>query len=200
MDAIMNSDQIIKIEDWFIHVDMESESVFTVSAKEENAYKSLKNRTNRNMKTFSISDDVLDHLKNGTHPNERGCGGIGGRDKISPKIYIDGSTWYRSEMHFNRFGVYYVLKGGFDSNDIAGFGGTVKLEIKGPEGWCQRRPCGEDKIKTVDSQEFNYTGTHQNSYKFYQNVRNLNGFYFYVRTKVAGLSTSWTGDKINSPY
>lgn len=179
---------------------MPTETVLAISDQEENAYQALLQHSSRAFKIFNTGDDVLDHLANNTTPQDRGCGGIGGRDHVSSRYYINGNTWYKTEMHFNRYGVYFVLKGGFDSNDLTGIGGTVLVEIKGPQAWCQRRPCGPSKIKTVAAQNLNYTGYHEKSYKFYQNTRNLNGFYFYVRTKVAGITTTWEGDNVNSPY
>jgi hypothetical protein len=76
------------------------------------------------------------------------------------------------------------------------------MEINGPEGWCQRRPCGADKITTRAAgdigENLNANYAYQNT--FYDDVRNLNGFYLFVRLKVDGVYTTWTGANVNSPY
>lgn len=112
---------------------MPTETVLAISDQEENAYQALLQQSSRAFKIFNTGDDVLDHLANNTTPQDRGCGGIDGRDHVSSIYYINGNTWYKTEMHFNRYGVYFVLKGGFDSNDLTGIGGTVLVEIKGPQ-------------------------------------------------------------------
>ncbi len=201
MDNIMNPDMVVKIGEWFIYVNPENETVKAISDKESNAYQSLLNNSNRTIKNFSIGDDVLDHLKNNTIPQDRACGGIGGFDQTSAKVYVVGSTWYESEFHFNRFGIYFVLKGGFDSNDITGFGSGIELQFMAPELWCQRRPCGAGTIKTRSTAPIPYAGVHQADFKFYDDVRNLNGYYFYCRVKVNyGASTyysSYVGNSVN---
>ena len=201
IDAILNEDKIVKIGEWYININMQTEKVYVISEDENNAYQSLLSNSNRNIKVFSINDDVLDHLTNKTAPEDRGCGGIGGYDQVSPKVYVVGSTWYQSEMHFNRFGVYFTLKGGFDSNDLAGFATEVFVEFKPAGLWCERRPCGADKQKSRNDDSIRKTNTVRYQYKFYENVRNLNGYYFYCKTKVnyngTDYLTSFVGNSVN---
>lgn len=201
MDAIMNEAKVVKIGEWFIYIDAVSETVLTISANEQDAYQSLINESSETIKKFSVEDDVLDHLANNTDPQDRSCGGIGGDDFISTKVYVVGSTWYESEMHFNRFGIYFVLKGGFDSNDLAGLGSGIELQFLAPELWCEKRPCGAGDVKTRNTAPISYSGVHQADFKFYENVKNLNGYYFYCRTKVTYASvnyyTNYVGNSVN---
>jgi len=201
MDAIMNAEKVVKIGEWFIYIDTELEVVKAISDKEANAYQGLLTNSNRTIKIFSTGDDVLDHLANNTSPDDRSCGGIGSYNDPSSIVTGAGVNHYAYVKLF-RAGVYFKLSFGFETNSAVPSVTTKRMEIMGPEGWCQRRPCGADKITVRDAGDIganlstNYT--YQN--KFYENVRNLNGYYLFVRLKVDNAYTSWTGRNINSPY
>jgi len=76
------------------------------------------------------------------------------------------------------------------------------MEIMGPEGWCLRRPCGAGHTTTRPAGDIGLNLSTYVDYQstFYDNVRNLNGFYLYVRLSVDGVFTTWTGGNVNSPY
>jgi hypothetical protein len=201
MDAIMNAEKVVKIGEWFIYIDTELELVKAISDKETNAYQGLLTNSNRTIRIFSTGDDVLDHLAKNTSPDDRSCGGIG---SFSPEssIVSGGGVNHQAYVKFFRAGVYFKLSFGFNTNAPYPSSTTKRMEIMGPEGWCQRRPCGADKITTRDAgdigENLNANYSYQNT--FYDNVRNLNGVYLYVRLKVDGVYTTWTGANVNSPY
>ncbi len=200
MDAIMNEDQVVKIGEWFIYIDIPSEKVLAISDMEVNAYNTLITKTGRNLKEFNIGDDVLDHLENNTSPQERSCGGIGGGTYVSNTLVI-GSWFTEAYVDFFRAGIYFNLKAGAapSSPGVA----TMTIEVQGPEAWCERRPCGDDKISTSPAGAKN-SGSGMFVWPFYTNVRNLNGYYLFARLKVnlggTIYYTNYAGRNINSPY
>ncbi len=199
MDAIMNEDKIVKIGEWFIYIDMPTEQVLVLSETEENAYDALLAGSNEEIKEFSTGDDVLDHLGNNSLPQDRDCGGIdGGTYPSSAQIYNGISFW--SYVKFFRAGVYFRLTGGYESNAIAYTYFNKSMEIQGPQAWCNRRPCESGTISTYPAGSIS-TG-YNNNYVFelYENVRNLNGYYFFVRANWQGVVTNWAGRNVNSPY
>jgi hypothetical protein len=201
MNSIMNKDKIVKIDEWFILIDPKTEKVLTLSENdEENAYEMLVNQSSHNIKEFLVGDDVIDHLVSNTMPEDRSCGGIGSIHNSETR-YIAPGVWYTGHVKFLRFGVYFTLFYGFDSNDFAGQYIPRVIEIKGTEGWWKRRPCNSNSVGTT------YAGNHNMSsavYKenryVYQNVRNLNGVYLFARLKVNGVVFSYVGKNVNSPY
>lgn len=199
MDAIMNEEQIVKIGEWYIYIDIPSEVVLTLSETEENAYASLLNRSNRNIREFNIGDDVLVHLRDNSSPQDRACGGIGGGTYTSSTKNYNGINFW-SYVKFFRAGVYFRLTGGYESDAAAYTYFYKSLEIKNPQAWCKRKNCGSGTTTTWPAGSFS-TG-YDNSYVFelYENVRNLNGYYLYVRAHWPGVSTDWVGRNINSPY
>lgn len=200
MDAIMNEDKVVKIGEWFIYIDMESETVVTISDSEENAYEALLNGTGRTIRTFSTGDDVLFHLVEGTEPQDRACGGIGGGNYETAKYTYDSAIQFWAYVKFFRAGIYYRLTGGYKSDAPAYTYFNKALEIKAPQAWCKRKNCGSGTISTWPAGVIN-TG-YDNNYVFelYENVRNLNGYYLYVRAIWPGITTPWVGRNINSPY
>ena len=178
---------------------MPTETVLAISDKEENAYQALLQHSSRAIKIFDIGDDVLDHLANNTTPQDCGCGGIGGGTYESPKLtYGDIDFW--SYVKFFKAGVYFRLSGGYKSDARAYTYFSKHLEIRGPEAWSQRRPCGASKIKTRSAGTISAGYSNQYTIEQYEGVRNLNGYYFYVRAKWPGLTNQWAGRNINSPY
>lgn len=202
MDALMNKDKIVKIGEWYIYIDMSSETVLALSDSEENAYYSLLNADNRNIKTFDLGDDVLDHLQNNTSPDDRSCGGIGSVDEVSSKLYVSSNIWYRAKVDFNRYGVFFTLGYGYESNDIAALHGNRIPEIKGPEGWWRRKPCNSSSDYSLTSgvkSSFS-VNAYSDTRWVYQNTRNLNGVYLYCKLSVDGVAFDYVGVNVNSPY
>jgi hypothetical protein len=201
MDAIMNKDQVVKIGEWFIFIDLPSQVVLAISEKEENAYADLLNKANRNLLEFSVEDDVLDHLANNTSPQDRACGGIGGDTYPSNNVVVGGVT-HQAYVKFFSGGIYFKLDCGFETDSPFPSSTTKTMEVQSPEGWCKRKPCSSGTIKTLAAGGLggNLNNNTYYHYKFYENVRNLNGYYFYVRLKVNSTYSTWCGRNINSPY
>jgi hypothetical protein len=200
MDAIMNEDQIIKIGEWFIFIDIPSETVLALSDSEENAYQGLVNKTNRNIKIFSVGDDVLYHLETNTNPEDRACGGVGGGTYPSPNLWI--GSWATSVyVDFFRAGIYYRLKAGADPTSSGVYNQTI--EVVGPEAWRKRKPCNSGTIGTSAAGN-KASGSGNFVWAFYTGTRNLNGYYLFARISVQTTSgtvfTSSAGRNINSPY
>lgn len=221
MDAIMNEDKIIKIGEWFIHIDIPNEIVLAISDKEENAYSSLLVRSNPNIKKFSVGDDVLDHLLNGSEPITEGCGGIGGgtygcysyvsQGKII-KEWSGGSVWRLwPYIKFFRAGIYFKLSSNYlvrqyESKNATGAGKslvgidvnyyadlTIEMFIRHPHAWWKKKPCKSTSIGTK-SGGFHYSGTSATgSRSVYTGTRNLNGYYFYVQGRAKYSDGTYTG-------
>lgn len=222
MDAIMNEDKIVKIGEWFIYIDLPSETVLALSDDEENAYSSLLDKSNSHIKKFSVGDDVLEHLLNNTDPNAEGCGGIGGGTYPcypSPetsqivKTYANGNVWRLDPfVKFFRSGVFFKLSSQFQvyrfTTATSSSGGQALRNIESGDievqmfiryqGWWKKRPCRSNSI-----------GTHSGGYHFsesiygkgkrtvYSGTRNLNGYYLYVQGRVKYEDGTYT---IASPY
>lgn len=216
MDAIMNEDKVVKIGEWFIYIDIPTEKVLAISEKEENAYSSLLEFSNRNIKEFNIGDDVLDHLTNGTNPEERSCGGIGGGtypaySNINNAQIIGavGGTDIRLNCGVKMFraGIYFRLSSLYELwPNVSGINGVfnINVEVGGPEGWRQKRPCNSGSIGTIGQNTITLNSwSRTGQATFYSGTRNLNGFYFFVRSRCTNCGTGWTpfgGRNINSPY
>ena len=201
MDAIMNKDQIVKIGEWFVSVDLPSEKVLVISESETDAYQQLLVGSGQDIREFNIGDDVLDHLIENSSPQDRGCGGIGG-GTYSSNVVSGGGVNHQAYVKFFRAGIYFKLSCGFNTNVGYPSSTAKSMEVLGPEGWCKRRNCGSGTIKTLSSGVLN-SNLNNNvyyQYKFYENVRNLNGYYFYVRLKVDNTYSTWCGRNINSPH
>ncbi|MFD1550701.1 hypothetical protein DNU06_06155 [Putridiphycobacter roseus] len=198
MDAMLDKNKILKVGEWFIQIDFVGEKVFALSESINNAYQSLVNKSNREIKEFSTGDDVIDLLLNGFESElDRSCGGVGGFGQSSNKMYITTSVWYQTDVKFNRFGVFFELKGGFDSNDDFGVGSGIQIQFGGTEVWSERKPCNSSSVKTRNTNAINVSGVTKEYYNHYQNVRNLHGWYMYVKTKVSGSTTTMVGASVN---
>lgn len=216
MDAIMNEDKVVKIGEWFIYIDIPLETVLAISESEENAYSSLLDLSNRNIKQFNIGDDVLDHLANGTTPQDKGCGGIGGGtypaySNINNAQIIGsvGNTDIRlnTGVKFFRAGVYFRLSSLYELwPNVSGINGifNINVQVRGPQGWRKRRPCNSKSIGTIAQNTITINSSSRTGQStFYSGVRNLNGYYFFVRSRCTNCGTGWTpygGRNINSPY
>ena len=199
MDAIMNEEKVVKIGEWFIYIDIPSETVLALSDSEENAYTALLERSNRSIRKFSTGDDVLDHLANNTNPQER-CGGIGGGTYVSNTLWI--GTWFtEAYVDFFRAGIYFRLKAGAAPSSSGVFNQTI--EVMGPEAWRRRKPCSGGSVGTSPAGLKN-SGSGNFVWAFYTGVRNLNGYYLFARLRVETTSgtvfTTFAGRNINSPY
>ncbi len=216
IDAILNEDQVVKIGEWFIQIDIQSEQVWALSSTEENAYQNLIAHTGRNLREFSIGDDVLEHLANNTTPEDRACGGIGGGTYSAypniadaPVIGSIGGTeiTLNTGVKFFRAGIYFRLSSLYElwpSVAVPSSVFAIKVEVKAPQGWYKKKPCNGSSVGTQAA----YTavmwsmGTSGQA-TFYSGTRNLNGYYYYVRAKCTNCGTDWTsygGRNINSPY
>lgn len=201
MEAILDKNKIVKIGEWFIKINPETEKVLALASTEESAYEGLVTESNREIKLFSTQDDVIFHLATNTSPDDRACGGIGSGSYLSPLVLHPGTgEYFRSYVQFNKYGVFFVLKAGYASSIPFGTYFNKFLEIKANEAWCKRKPCGDSNIKTASAGSTGNRTANNYEYVFYQNTRNLNGFYFYVRANFEGIYTNWAGRNINSPY
>jgi len=201
MNAILDKNKIVKIGDWFIKINPETEKVLALSSTEESAYEGLLLETSRDIKIFATEDDVIYHLSTNTTPEDRSCGGIGS-GTYNSALVTHSSTGinFRSFVKFSKYGVFFVLKAGYESDAVAGTNFNKYLEIKGPKAWRKRRPCNSNATGTHAAGSLGNKTANYYEYVFYQNVRNLNGYYFYVRANWEGQFTNWTGRNINSPY
>lgn len=208
MDAIMNEQKVVKIGEWYIYIDLPTETVLALSATEANPVQALLEHSNRNIKVFSTGDDVVHHLADGTSPDARACGGIGGG--VYPcytggvhtgqviKTFTNGVVWRLNPFtRFFRAGIYYRLSSQYEvwrfANVFSNSGGqivsnisqedvTIEMFIRYPQAWWKKRPCNSSSVGTK-SGGFHYSdGTYGNqATSIYLGTRNLNGYYCYVQ-------------------
>jgi len=207
LESILDENMIIKIDEWFIKINILDETVTAVSETEINAYEDLLSGQNRNIKIFSTGDDVIDHLQNNTSPDDRSCGGIGGGTYPSYsapyngqiiKTFSNGVVWRLNPyVHFFRAGIWFRLSsqyevhryptssstsGGQVVSNITSENITIEMFIRSPKAWWKRRPCNSSSIGTKNS-GFHYSDSvHGHGKKtIYGGIRNLNGYYLYVQ-------------------
>lgn len=199
LEAILDENSIVKIDEWFIKINLIDEVVTALKETEENAYANLLLGESRNIRTFSTGDDVIDHLENNTSPDDRGCGGVGGGTYSSNTVSI-GDWNTVAYVKFFRAGIWFRLTAG--NSPSAQYEYNMSLEVVGTEAWRKKRPCNGSSEGT-SAPGIKKSGSHTYAWQFYGGTRNLNGYYFYVRLKIDGpstLYTNWCGRNINSPY
>jgi len=182
-----------------------------------------------------VIDEVTDSSPD-AQAKRRQCTGIGGVTYVSAstssdiiiKTFDDGCVWrLESYVKFFRAGIYYRLSSGHKvwevphkfssgeygsivSNSIFSNDPTIlfiKQGIKGHQAWWKKLPCKSNSVGTRESTLLHYLSskpTYQTS--LYLGIRNLNGYYFFVRSnahRTNGTETDYTnyaGRNINSPY
>jgi hypothetical protein len=230
---LLNEDGAIQIGNHIYKVDLNSDQVYVLSVDDKDGnYNDLiqGNTGNKSVTAYSTGQDVL-YLVNGEE--EQKCGGIGGgeypcysNDKDAPIVYnVPNSnkvfrlnakvTFFRAGIYFDLYSSYKMLEFSSSnaetpSNEIIYFQDynmNVEIFCKGPQGWYQQRPCGSGDIGTRVSGLY-YTRTENTTKKvsFYYGARNLNGYHFFVQSRVRfnnGTVTQaslYGGRNINSPY
>ncbi|MEO1410957.1 MAG: hypothetical protein AAFW73_13810 [Bacteroidota bacterium] len=216
IDAILNEDRVVQIENWLIKINVLEETVWTIAADTPNAYQNLLSETGTGLESHSTGDDVLYQLQPLNLAGYRGCGGIGSYSGDAAKPLVQGVDLY-SEVRFRRYGIYFRLRSQvtFGSSQEGNYDAVYcTMQIKSPIAWRKRRPCGKSKHigthawgdKTTITSD-----TDKITWTFYSSSRNLNGYYMFVRARgvVFGYNqqpgiqwafTNWRGQNKNSPY
>ncbi len=229
---ILNADGIVQIGEYLYKIDFSNGVVGVLHSDYLSDYPDLVelDSLNPNVRRFTTGDDVIDLAESGAPSTARvdGCGGIGGGTYKSYQslglqvvTFPDGSVWrLYPAVKFFRAGVYFRLSSFYEvwahaNATTTTFGAKVKnlsqlfkinFYCKGPEGWYQKRNCGNNDIGTQSS-GFYYSRTIASDYtSFYCGTRNLNGYHFFIRAEaqypngsVSSL-TPYAGRNINSPY
>ena len=231
-NAILNEDGIVLIGNFLYKIDLKKEIVGVLSISKISEYADLvsMNIENENIRRFTTGDDVIDLAESGAESTAKSCGGIDGGtypcyNNINQGQIVatlaNGNVWRLNPgVKFFRAGIYFRLSSlyeiwafanasapdnGVKVNSLNGLF-TVEIFCKGPEGWCQKRPCGSGDIETVNS-GFYYSKTlSEYQETFYSGIRNLNGYYFFVQGRAkfpdgtVTIASPYGGRNINSPY
>lgn len=232
LNSLLNEDGIVQIGSFLYKIDLENEIVGVLSSSNISEYSDLVtlNKANKNIRRFTTGDDVIDLAESGAESTAKSCGGIGGgtypcysninQGQIVATL-ANGTVWRLNPgVKFFRAGIYFRLSSlyeiwafasstatdnGTKVNNLNGLF-TVEIFCKGPEGWCQKRPCGSGDIETVNS-GFYYSKTlSEYQQTFYSGTRNLNGYHFFVQGRAkfpngtATIASPYGGRNINSPY
>ncbi len=201
LGQLLNEDGIIQIGDYIYKVNLQSEKVFVLPAANIVEYQDLvnENLSNKNIRRYSVGDDVI-YLAESGDSGEK-CGGIGGGDYVSDVVDFGNNRRCQAMVRHFRAGVYYRTTARF----VPLISGVIDtdLEVMGPEAWRNRRPCDSDNIGR-SAAGVKASGTTEQLWQFYVGTRNLNGFYLFARIKCKSNGqvkySTWCGRNINSPY
>lgn len=216
LSAILNKDRVVQIANYLYKVNIQNEKVFVLPKTKISELSDLinENKTNKNIRQFSIGDDVI-YLAESGDPGEK-CGGIDGgtypcysssSNALVIGQYANNDVKLNPGVKFFRAGVYFRLSALFELVNMNTNGVfNIEIEVKGPQGWYKRRPCNSGSIGTTSASTFINSTLRAEQKTFYSGTRNLNGYYFFVRGRAKnpnGTYTAWTpygGRNINSPY
>lgn len=201
LGQLLNEEGCIQIGNYIYKVNLQSEKVFVLPISNSAEYQDLvhENKSNKNIRQFSTSDDVI-YLAESGDSGEK-CGGIDGGEYVSDVVDFGNNIRCQAMVKHFRAGVYYRTTARF----VPLTSGVLssELEVKGPEAWRKRRPCDSGTTGTSPA-GVKVSGTTQQLWEFYSGTRNLNGLYLFARIKctfngVVKYST-WCGRNVNSPY
>lgn len=178
--SILNADLAVQIGNYIFRVNPTTERVYALPVANEREYGDLiaENTRNRNIRTFSTGDDVLDVIEAGGKGLFTMCkeGGIGGRNREEPV----GSSGVVARAAFDRYGIYFTLYALVTPYGSSGFPYTFVFGggIAANQGHIYYKVrCG----KTADydiSSKGSWKLTYQ-KYQSYQGSKNLNEVYFF---------------------
>jgi hypothetical protein len=182
-NAILNEESIVKIEDWFIKIDMIRGLVYLNKYKDENSYANLVNQKSINIYTLSTEDDVLDYIKDETlltsKKKEWFCGEKGqGHDTEQQNWYEYCTDYeYKFKSSYWTIGIYKVLKLGFYHNNLGGSDDVTDFSLSYRYSYKKRcRDSGGGAVDFPTNITYNYTDDNL-VLKFYQGTRSLSKYY-----------------------
>lgn len=211
LGQLLNEDGIIQIGNFIYKVNLQSNKVFVLPVSNSSEYQDLvdENKSNKNIRQFSTSDDVIYLAENGEAGEK--CGGIGSFDNSSPVVNLDndGQIKFDANCKYFQGGIYFRVTGRVEYTPA--FSGTAKiaLEIQSPQAWMRRRPCGDGTVTIHHAGERVSGFYYRYLFEAYSKTRAINGIYMFVRARAEitppGQSTiikytNWTGRNVNSPY
>ncbi|MCT4582921.1 MAG: hypothetical protein N4A35_16025 [Flavobacteriales bacterium] len=126
---ILNQDNIVKIDQWYLKLNFETEKVYAVPAETTNAYQLAANEktTNGSVYEFSFEDEVITLLEEGQYQGQSTfCSDrrASSRSHLTPvhRIITHGNIYVNGELRsdYKRYGVYFTLisEGALVSNDL----------------------------------------------------------------------------------
>lgn len=191
---ILNSDLMVQIGTNIFRINPSTEKVYVLAVENENQYKDLisENITNKNIRTFSTDDDVLELIQNSNRLKICKESGIGGSYKTTGIINVDpaGVNKMEGKLHFNKFGIYYSLFA-----EVSTFtSGIVELSIELQPVFYKKKcdsSAGPYNQWYGKGSKFKYK-----KYQSYQGSKNLNKVYF--RVKFHGAIDTPTGPFVRS--
>lgn len=201
LSAILNKDRVVQIANYLYKVNLQTEKVFVLPKTRIGDYGDLvnENKANKNIRQFSVGDDVI-YLAESGDAGEK-CGGVDGGEYVTSVVDFGNNIRCQGSVKHFRAGVYFRTTARF----VPLTSGVLNtdLEVKGPQAWAKKRPCNSGSLVT-SAAGVKKSGTTQQLWQFYSGTRNLNGYYLFVRVKCTlnGVTqySTWGGRNINSPY
>lgn len=207
LGKLLNSDGVVQIGDYIYKVDLLTGIVGVLNSSYSSEYDDLValNTSNKNIRKFTTEDDVIELAESGAESTAKSCGGIDGTEQATSVVDFGtvSGTIRRCQGSVRHFvgGVFFRTTARF----VPVTSGLIstELEIRGPQAWAKKRPCGSGSIVTSAS-GVKASGTSQQIWQFYLGSKNLNGYYLFARIKCTFngtvLYSTWAGRNINSPY
>ena len=180
--ALLNKDAIVKIEDWFIKIDMKRNLVYLIKDKNENSYSNLVS-LNSDVYVLSTEDDVLDYLKDESLLNSKKkewfCGEKGQGNGSKEKDWTEycPNYEYKFKSSYWTIGIYKVLKLGFYHNNLGGSDDVTDFSVEYRYSYKKRcRESGSGQMEFPTNVTYNYTSDNL-VVKFYQGTRALSKYF-----------------------
>ena len=222
---LLNKDGVIILADYAVKIDLSKQKAFITNTKNLQANYSdliIGSKTNKNVKSYSTDDDVIDILLNGEIFK---CGGSSSFNEFSQYFGPQGYNLIGGELvqfgaRYFKGGIYFSvrIKGYQYPNEFGVYGSNPKLqfEIKSDNpNWkamrMRPRPCDNNNnvYHTGGLRDFTGSGVWSNDifgryqvWTGYERVRGLNGYRIWIRGYINGQlsNQTWIGREINSNF
>lgn len=219
--SILNENDVVQIGDYLYKVNLLTDKVYVLNVYYISEYSDLvsENATNINVMEFSVGDDVIDLVEGLADNTSRSCGGIGGGEYPFPEKILGTVNGTEVSMaggvKFFRAGIYFALSGivkYYPQSSSLLDNVQVALHMASPGCWYKKRPCRNQDIRVKNPGYILTWGEGNNKQaKMYSGMRNLNGYYMFVRGRGALIEDNGTwfniqnastygGRNINSPW
>lgn len=143
---LLNEDGIIQIGDYIYKVNLQSEKVFVLPATNLAEYQDLvnENKSNDNIRQFSINDDVIYLAESGASGEK--CSNPSGGFELYTNFESGNSLETRCIIKYFTAGIYYRVTG--RSKKIGNYGGSYRyiLECVNKETEIRRNPCNNSDV------------------------------------------------------
>ena len=209
LGQLLNEVGIVQIGNYIYKVNLQSEKVFVLAVSNSSEYQDLVNENvaNKNIRKFSIDDDVI-YIAESDEPGEK-CGGSSDFD-VSRDISDQSNGNFKFSARHFKAGIYnrIVIRG---IHEYFGYSwpsqnyDSMKFEVHVDSYWqslrARRRPCngGSATYHQGGVRAFplwsNTSSTAAKHFNVYEGTRALNGYRVWVRGEI-----TINGTKYNTDY